>query len=398
TPGNGSHLQSRTQRALDTEGVDATDSQPLACCSGDQVQRYRLIRTGNTVTAQWREGNAWTTAAVGSIVTGDTVYVGLAVTATNIDDSPRRNIAWFRDPVVRAYTAMSVPAPWLTDDVGAVVPGRAAYEPDTKTFALTGGGDVWGEADAFRYVWQPAVGDVSILARVPALDGPQAWTKAGLMIRDGLDPSAAHVFALTTREAGPHLQTRFAAGASMDSTPLDSTAADTTAIWLRLDRAGDQFTASTSPDGAVWTVRDSVQVVMPESVLVGLAVTATDFLDDGLLETGTARFDQVEVIVGDEPALANDEVLVGRLAVQVFPNPFVQTATMALSLPVGGTYDVVMHDVLGRVVRTWSVASPEASTVELETDLRDRPAGVYVVRARHQESGLVATDRVTMLR
>ncbi|MEM6784110.1 MAG: T9SS type A sorting domain-containing protein [Bacteroidota bacterium] len=398
TPGNGSHLQSRTQRALDTEGVDATDSQPLACCAGDQVQRYRLIRTGNTITAQWREGNTWATAAVGSIVTTDTVYVGLAVTATNIDDAPRRNIAWFRDPVVRTYTPMSVPAPWLTDDVGTVVPGRATYEPNTETFALTGGGDVWGEADAFRYVWQPALGDVSILARIPAIDGPQAWTKAGLMIRDGLDPSAAHVFALTTRDAGPHLQTRIAAGASMDSAPLDTTAADTTATWLRLDRVGDLFTASTSPDGAEWTVRDSVEVAMAEDVLVGIAVTATDFMDDGLFETGAARFDQVQVIGGEEPALANDQVLIDRLSVEVFPNPFVQTATLSLTLPRAGTYEVIMHDLLGRTVRTWSVPSSEVAAVQLQADLSGRPAGVYVVRARHQESGLVATDRVTLLR
>ena len=58
------------------------------------------------------------------------------------------------------------------------------------------GADVWGTADAFHYAYRALDGDGSIVARVTSIEAVHAWTKAGVMIRNSLSPSAAQAFML----------------------------------------------------------------------------------------------------------------------------------------------------------------------------------------------------------
>jgi hypothetical protein len=55
--------------------------------------------------------------------------------------------------------------------------------------------------------------------------------------------------------------------------------------WVRLSRAGNLFTGSTSPDGVTWTIVGQVKVKMSKSVSIGLAATAGSTT---ALNTGTA--------------------------------------------------------------------------------------------------------------
>ena len=52
-----------------------------------------------------------------------------------------------------------LPAPWLTQDIGTVgLAGTASFQAGTGTYSVTGAGaDIWGTADAFRFVYQPLV-------------------------------------------------------------------------------------------------------------------------------------------------------------------------------------------------------------------------------------------------
>jgi hypothetical protein len=70
-------------------------------------------------------------------------------------------------------------------------------------------------------------------------------------------------------------------------------------IWLRLQRAGNVLTASTSGDGASWTVVNSVTVSMASDVVIGLAVTS--HLDGAI---STAVFEDVSVAGNTGPAVA----------------------------------------------------------------------------------------------
>ena len=90
-------------------------------------------------------------------------------------------------------SATGLPAPWTSQDIGTVgVVGSATYA--ASTFTVTGGGlDIWGTADAFRYVSQPLAGDGTIVARVTNLQNTNVNAKAGVMMRGALTAAAPHV-------------------------------------------------------------------------------------------------------------------------------------------------------------------------------------------------------------
>ena len=56
--------------------------------------------------------------------------------------------------VVSLGPPMTLPTPWLSQDIGAVGrAGTASFATATGTYSVTGAGaDIWGTADAFRFV------------------------------------------------------------------------------------------------------------------------------------------------------------------------------------------------------------------------------------------------------
>ena len=52
-------------------------------------------------------------------------------------------------------------------DIGApstIGPGSTVYDPDKKTYTVSGGGEnMWAAADHFQYVWKKVSGDVMLL-------------------------------------------------------------------------------------------------------------------------------------------------------------------------------------------------------------------------------------------
>jgi len=86
----------------------------------------------------------------------------------------RNNSGLTAGPVWSFTTATApvsgLPGPWQTLDIGAVgLPGSALYA--AGQFTLKGAGaNIWGAADAFRYVYQPFSGDGQIVARVNGID------------------------------------------------------------------------------------------------------------------------------------------------------------------------------------------------------------------------------------
>jgi regulation of enolase protein 1 (concanavalin A-like superfamily) len=184
----------------------------------------------------------------------------------------------------------SVPLPWATRDIGAVgVPGYANYA--SGTFTVKGAGaDVWGTADAMRFVYQSLPGDGEIVARVASVQNVAAWVKAGVMIRQSLDPGSAHGFMLVSAGKGLAFQRRTQAGGISANT---AGGAGTAPAWVKLARRGQTITASRSSDGVAWSQVGQATVALSGSVYVGLAVSSHD-----TTRTATALFDGVKVTGG----------------------------------------------------------------------------------------------------
>ena len=190
-----------------------------------------------------------------------------------------------------AAPPVTLPSPWASRDVGAVGAGGAASYA-SGTFTVKGSGaDVWGTADEFHYVHRSVSGNFQIEVRVASVQNLNAWTKAGLMIREGLAAGARHASLFAT--PGTTRPVSFQRRASANGTTV-STAGPIHAppLWLRLVRAGNVVTAHYRlANTGAWTLVGQQSFSALSSTLdVGLAVSSHI---DGRLATAT--FDSITV-------------------------------------------------------------------------------------------------------
>jgi len=170
---------------------------------------------------------------------------------------------------------------WAHSDVGTVTPAGSFTIDGSGNFTIAGAGaDIWGTVDGFQFASQTLSGDGQITVRINGIDNTNDWAKAGVMIRDTLDPNSAHAMMVITSVNGAAMQYRAAGGG--ESTNLQATGLQAP-ICLQLVRQGDTFTGYYStPNG--WVQQGSVEIPMTDPVRIGIAVTSHV---DGTLCTAT---------------------------------------------------------------------------------------------------------------
>jgi regulation of enolase protein 1 (concanavalin A-like superfamily) len=153
---------------------------------------------------------------------------------------------------------------------------------------VTGAGaDIWGTADAFRYVYQPLTGDGQIVARVASVQYTAAWVKAGVMIRADLTPGSPHGMMMVTPGKGNNFQRRIVSGGTSTST---AGLLVTAPYWVKLTRTGTSISAYQSADGNSWSLVGTEAIAMPSTVFIGLAVSS-----HSTSTLATAKFDEVSI-------------------------------------------------------------------------------------------------------
>jgi hypothetical protein len=153
-------------------------------------------------------------------------------------------------------------------------------EDPAGTYTMTGSGaDIWAvdgeEADQFHYAFKMLNGAGSITARVQSIENTNSWAKAGVMIRETLEPDSAHAMMVVTPGSGISFQRRPGTGAtSVD----DTTAGIIAPYWVRVERdLSGNFRAYSSVDGSNWQVQGSAELIqMATNVYIGLALTSHD--------------------------------------------------------------------------------------------------------------------------
>jgi hypothetical protein len=174
---------------------------------------------------------------------------------------------------VEVTPSVTLPAGWAATDIGAVgAAGSVTFTARTSTFTVRGAGaDIWGSADAFRFVHLPLAGDGDVVARVATVQNANAWTKAGVMMRGTLASGSPHAAMFVTPGKGSAFQRRGTANGTSASTAGTAVAAP---YWVRIRRRGNTFTAAQSADGVVWKTIGSQTITMPVTVFAGLAVSS----------------------------------------------------------------------------------------------------------------------------
>ena len=194
---------------------------------------------------------------------GYSKYSEVELTLIEVRDWTEENVAelslWFRG---------------MPGSVGSFIEGPAG------TYTMTGSGaDIWAvngvEADEFHFAYKMLTGAGSIVAKVESIDNTNTWAKAGVMIRETLDPSSIHAMAVVTPAEGVAFQRRIeTAGTSTGETTTGITAPH----WVKIERnISGNFTASQSTNGTAWQPLGTLQnIQMSANVYIGLALTSHD--------------------------------------------------------------------------------------------------------------------------
>ena len=256
-----------------TAGIENVilDWQAGSDAASNTIQRATLIGGPYTTVA-----TVWGTGYVDSDLVGGTTYYYRMQALNGAGQSTNSAPAG-------ATPSANLPSPWVAQDIGAVgVVGSAGLAGSESwsngVFTLAGSGDdIWGTADAFRFVYITNSGNCTIIAHVASLTEPtnvtiDAWSKAGVMIRNSLNGGAANAFIAATPGNGVTFQSRSTANGTSG---FANTTGLTAPYWLKLVRIGNTFTGYRSPDGANWTQQGNpTTIAMGSTVYVGLAVTA----------------------------------------------------------------------------------------------------------------------------
>jgi hypothetical protein len=191
-----------------------------------------------------------------------------------------------RDWTVRGVTELSL---WFRGYPGSV---GSFVEGPVGTYTMTAAGaDIWSTADEFHYAFKQLNGVGSIIAKVESVENTNVWSKAGVMIRETLDPGskfAAVYITPTNADGTPTNGCRFQVridtdgSATSDSSPTLIATPEQMAItapyWIKLERdVAGNFRGYYSSNGSNWqslVLRPNIS--MGSNVYIGLALTSHD--------------------------------------------------------------------------------------------------------------------------
>jgi endonuclease/exonuclease/phosphatase family metal-dependent hydrolase len=185
--------------------------------------------------------------------------------------------------------AQTLPSAWASKDIGAVGLTGAASGASGSLTVDGAGADVWGSADALHFAYTPLTGDGSIVTRVTSIENVNAWTKAGVMMRESLNANARQAFMLVSPGKGLAFQRRTATGSASTST---SGGAGTAPGYVKLTRTGSTIRAYKSSNGSTWTLVGSDTIAMAQKIYVGVGVSS--HVKGNL---ATVAFDETKVTV-----------------------------------------------------------------------------------------------------
>jgi regulation of enolase protein 1 (concanavalin A-like superfamily) len=157
-------------------------------------------------------------------------------------------------------------------------------QPESGVFALSAeGADIYGNTDEFKFVYKQLTGDGTIIARVDSIQNANAWSKAGVMIRNTLDANSVHATAVLAASNAANLnivefERRTEKGGTTTTTDFNN---QYNPYWVKVTRSGSTLTAQLSPDGVNWRSFEAdannastATIEMGATVYIGIVVTS----------------------------------------------------------------------------------------------------------------------------
>ncbi|HEY1787534.1 MAG TPA: right-handed parallel beta-helix repeat-containing protein [Verrucomicrobiae bacterium] len=271
TPTSGVSMQGRTAAGLLTSNVLTLPGITVPCW-------LALVRQGNTLYGyESPDGVNWTPAGTNYYSMTNTIYVGLCVTS-------KSNSVYN----VSTFDHVSVGGFWQNLNLGNSA-GTSLINYSNGVYSVGGSGsDIWGSSDDCQYLYQGAVGDEQIVARVTGVQATNAWAKAAVMIRETLATNARNTTLFFTPSNWVSLQGRTnTAGPSYTVNTVPNLVSPQ---WIKLVRSSENMNGYYSADGINWKWIGTQTNLMSTTYDIGLAVTSKT-----TLQTNNSTFDNVSV-------------------------------------------------------------------------------------------------------
>ena len=176
---------------------------------------------------------------------------------------------------------------WTLDGVESLTvwfKGNAAQvssfvENPAGTYTINASGaDIWGTADEFHFAYKEITsGTATIIARVDSLENTDPYSKAGVMIRDTLEPGAKNAGIFVTPQNGTRFQRRINIDGNYETSLFINDVNDPNWApnWVRIERtSGGIVRAFYSENGSDWESFSLQVVSMTYPIYIGLAVTS----------------------------------------------------------------------------------------------------------------------------
>ena len=289
TPGDGA-IEHDVYLGTDPNAVaaaDATDATGIY--RGRQADTTYVVAEGLAfdTTYYWRidevfsyapitsKGRIWTFTTTGELVIYD------EETPFEYDNSV--------EPFLSELALDFVPALNLTEPIsriaisytGQAAPGSVAVDDVNGTTTVIGrGADIAGTSDEFQYAYTTLAMNGSMTVKVDSFASTHNWSKAGIMIRETLDPGSAFAAIYASGANGVSFQAR--PMANTDATNDISVATDeqkalVAPVWIKIERMFPMVNAYYSTDGVTFTPmawNSQIVPMSPAPVHIGLAVTS----------------------------------------------------------------------------------------------------------------------------
>lgn len=188
-------------------------------------------------------------------------------------------------------------APWQSQDIGSVgIPGHTQLEGDAQTVTVKSAGVIGGgTADAFHFAYQKLTGNGELIARIDHVTATDDNAKAGVMIRETLEPSSRMaMLAIPYVKFGRKGVVISRSTAGEEAASLEPDDFISMPYWVKLVRIGSQLTGLISADRTNWKPIAAIDLPMSETVYIGLAADAGKKMDD-VNKYNTSKFSGVEM-------------------------------------------------------------------------------------------------------
>ena len=282
-----------------------------------------------------------------------------------------------------SVTVTGLPCGWSQqpDGVGCANGNSIAYAPPTGIWTATSTNCFYGppfNSDATAFAQRTLCGDGSITAQVTSIDG-SGW--AGVVMRESNAAGAKKAQLMTNLSNFSRREFRTVTNAAAQPQQFPSQ----NRYWLRLVRAGNQFSMFVSPNGMAWYLAGAQQIQMSSCIQMGLVVTNYQ-----QTSTVAATFANVSYSGGVSTPLNthaplnphNLAALVDIPEFSVFPNPTSGELNLDLTQYAGRSVRIELYSTEGRLLQFAEV--DEVNTFIEQIELSAYQSGMYLVKVKSE--------------